>query len=92
MHHTGKVCDVSPYTDTYDPNKAVPIVQAATAVDNQESGETTILILHEAIWLGEQMDHTLVNPNQLRAFGIKVQDNPFDQAPLFLATDDGEFP
>ncbi len=91
MHHTGKVCDVSPYTDTYDPIKAVPIVQAATAVDNQETGETTILILNEAIWLGEQMDHTLVNPNQLRAFGIKVQDNPFDQAPLFLATEDSEF-
>ena len=67
MSYTGKECDVSPYTDAYDTIKSVPIVQAATAYDSPETGETSILILNEALWMGNVMDHTLVNPNQLRA-------------------------
>ena len=37
------------------------------------------------------MDHTLVNPNQMRHFVIKVQDNSYDDAPLYLMTEDGDF-
>jgi hypothetical protein len=37
------------------------------------------------------MEHNLVNPNQLRAYGITVQDNLFDQAPIFISTEDNEF-
>ena len=91
MHFTGKECDVSPYTDAYEAIKSVPIVQAATAYDNPETGETSILILNEAIWMGDKMDHTLVNPNQLRAFGLTVQDNPFADAPIFISTEGHEF-
>jgi hypothetical protein len=64
MYYTGKGCDVLPYTEAYDAI-SVPIVQAATAYDNRDTGETTILILNEAIWMGDQMEHTLINPNQL---------------------------
>ena len=77
MHFMGKECDVAPYTDTYETIKAVPIVQVDTVYNNTETGETTILILNEAICMGEAMDHTLVNPNQLRAYDMKVQDNLF---------------
>jgi hypothetical protein len=59
-----------PYTEAYDAIKSVPIVQAATVYDNRDTGETMILILNEAIWMGDQMEHTLINPNQLRAYGI----------------------
>ena len=82
---------MSPYTDTYEAIKSVPIVKAATAYDNPETGETTILILNEAIWMGDKMQHTLINPNQLRAYGVSVQDNPFSEAPTFIATEDYEF-
>ena len=91
MHFTGKECDVSPYTDTYEAIKSVPIVQAGTAYDNPETGETTILILNEVIWMGDKMDHTLVNPNQLRAYGLNVQDNPFSDSPIFISTEGNEF-
>jgi hypothetical protein len=91
MHYTGKECDVSPYTDAYEAIKSVPIVQAATAYDNPETGETSILVLNEAIWMGGKMDHTLVNPNQLRAFELTVQDNPYAEAPIFISTEDMEF-
>jgi hypothetical protein len=91
MYYTGKECDVSLYTEAYEAIKSVPIVQAATVYDNKDIGETTILILNEAIWMGDQMEHTLINPNQLRAYGITAQDNPFDPAPIFISTEDNEF-
>jgi hypothetical protein len=91
IHFTGKECDVSPYTEEYEPIKQVPIVQAATAYDNPDTGETTILILNEALWMGDKMEHTLVNPNQLRAYGVTVQDNPFSTSPTFISTEGHEF-
>jgi hypothetical protein len=37
------------------------------------------------------MEHTLINPNQLQAYRITVQDNPFNPAPIFISTEDNEF-
>ena len=37
------------------------------------------------------MDHTLVKPNQLRAYGMTVQDNLFAEAPIFIAMEDHDF-
>ena len=91
MHFMDKKFDVAPYTYAYKTIKAVLIVQAAIAYDNPETGRTTILILYEAIWMGETMDHTLVNPNQLRAYGMTVQDNPFAEAPILIPTEDCDF-
>ena len=91
INFMGKECDVAPHTEAYETIEAVPIVQAATPNDNPETGESTILILNEAIWMGETTDHTLVNPNQLRSYGITVQDNPCSEAPIFIATEDHDF-
>ena len=41
--------------------------------------------------MGDKMEHTLVNPNQMRLFGIMVQDNPVCESPLYLTTEDGDF-
>ncbi len=84
LHYTGRECDVLPYTDTYESVKGVPIVTAATAWTCLESGQTYILVLHEGLWMGESMPNSLVNPNQLRAFGCMVQDNPYSGAPLYI--------
>ena len=46
------------------------------------------LIFHESLWMGDKLDHTLVNPNQLQAYGVSVQDNPFDAKPLCITTND----
>ena len=75
----------------YKTIKSVPIVQTVTPYDNSETRDTKILIFNEAIWMGKTMDHTLVNPNHLRAYGMTVQDNSFAEAPIFIATEDHEF-
>ena len=77
LHYTGRVCDVSPYSSEYESVKNVPIVSGATAWTDRQTGETYILIVHEALWMADRLSHSLINPNQLRAFGTLVQDNPF---------------
>ena len=72
MNFTAKEFDVVPYTDTYKTIKAVPIVQAAIAYNNPDTGETTILIINKSICMGETMYHNLVNPNQFYAYGMIV--------------------
>ena len=34
------------------------------------------------------MEYTLVNPNQLRHFGVTVQDNPYSSSPLYIESPD----
>ena len=43
---------------------------------------------HEFLWMDDKSDHTLVNPNQLQAYGVSIQDNPFDTKTLSITTDD----
>ena len=87
MKYSGHECDVSPYTDDYEAIKGVPIATAVTAWTSTETGETYILVFHEELWIGDQMEHSLLNPNQLRHFGVTVQDNPFADAPLYISSE-----
>ena len=91
LHYTGKVCDVAPYRDDYQPVHNIPIVAAATAWQSPHTGQVYILILNEALWMGESMNTTLINPNQLRHFGTRVQDNPTSDMPLSIITEDETF-
>ena len=78
LSYTGKECDVSLYTETYESIKNVPVVSGATLWTNNTDGQEFILVFNEALWMGDQLGHTLVNPNQVRAYGIPVQDNPYN--------------
>ena len=49
LQYTGRECDVAPYSDSYKPIHNVPIVTSATAITNTETGDTIILVFHEAI-------------------------------------------
>ena len=82
---------MSPYTYAYDAIKILSIVQADIAYDNTETGDKTILIVNEVIWLGDQIEHTLVNPNQLCSYVITVQDNQFSKSPTFIWMEYHEF-
>jgi hypothetical protein len=77
LHYTNWECDVSPYSEVYKSVKAVPIVSGATAWTDERTGLTYILVVNEALWMPDTVTSSLINPNQLRAYGIIVQDNPF---------------
>ena len=81
LYFTGRACDVTPYnSDSYEPERDVPIVSGATAYTCQRSGQTYILVVNEGLWFGEKLQNTLFNPNQLRFAGVTVADNPFNTA------------
>jgi hypothetical protein len=73
LAHTGRECDVSPFIEAYSSITNVPIVTGATAWTCQETGDTYILVFHESLWMGNVMDHTLVNPNQLPILGSQCR-------------------
>ena len=91
LQYTGQECDVSPFSDDFKPVKGVPIAHVATAWQSPVSGQTYILVFNEALWMGTTMDHTLLNPNQLRHYGTIVQDNPTLPLPLSIIAEDRSF-
>lgn len=90
LEYSGRVCDVYPYSQEYTAIKDVPIVRGATAVQCQETGETFILIINEGLWYGDKMDHSLINPNQLRHFGVEVCDNPYAANGMYIHEPDSQ--
>ena len=88
MRFTERVCDVMPYSDDYEPKKGIPIVQAATGYTDA-NGQRSILVFNEALWIPE-LENSLMNPNQLRHYGVHVQDNPYHQDPMTIHKDDDE--
>ena len=80
LQATFRTADVYAYDTSIKPIENVPIVSGATAYDDPITGETYILVFNEALYYGEKLDHSLINPNQLRSFGIPLWDNPYDVA------------
>ena len=84
LHYTGSECEVSPYSDEYEAISNVPVVHGATLWTDQNDNQGYILVFNEALWMGDSLPHSLINPNQLRAYGTLVQDNPFSRDPLVI--------
>lgn len=78
---TGQQCDVQGFHDDFTPVQDVPIATVATAWSDPYTGQGYILIIHEVLYFGNKMNHSLINPNQLRHFGVDVFDNPYDMDP-----------
>ena len=77
---TPRCADVYPYDKSYNPLYNIPIVTGATAYDDDVSGQTFILVFNESLYYGTKLDHTLINPNQVRHYGIDLWDNPYDRS------------
>ena len=76
---TGQCCDVHGFHATFDSIKDVPVSRSATAYVDKR-GDTYILICNEVLHFGPDMQHSLINPNQIRHFGLPVSDNPYDES------------
>ena len=94
MNYTSRMADVFPYDSSYAPLKNVPIVTGATAWDDPITKATYILVFHESLYYGTKLNHSLLNPNQIRQnHGIGYWDNPFDPLhDLAIKTDDVQIP
>lgn len=79
---TGQCCNVHGFHNDFDAIEGIPVARAATAI-RDDTGATYILIVNEALYFGPSLDHSLINPNQIRHFGIPVSDDPFDRSRQF---------
>lgn len=79
LSYTNRTADVYPYDASYEPVKSVPIVSGATTY-HHPNGDAFILIINEALYYGDKLDHSLINPNQVRHNGIGFWDNPYDSS------------
>ena len=87
LSYTNKSADVYPYHDAYKPLENIPIVSGATAFDH-EDGNTYILVIHEALYYGTKMSHSLINPNQIRHNGLDFFDNPPCDKEIYFEADE----
>jgi hypothetical protein len=74
ISYTGRTVHVSPFTPGLEKIKDVPIVKAAIAYDNSIPGETYVIIINQVLYFDTALPHILLNPNQMRAHGIQVDD------------------
>lgn len=79
LSFTGQTCEVNGFKDGMSISD-IPVAQTATAFIDEETGITYILIFNEVLYFGSMMDHSLINPNQCRAFEISISDNPYDKS------------
>ena len=80
LNATYRNADVYAYDTSIKPIENVPIVSGATAFYDPVSGTMLILVFHESLHYGTRLDHSLINPNQVRANGIPFWDSPYDSA------------
>jgi hypothetical protein len=66
-----RTADVHASGTSIKPIANVPLVPGAKAKDDPISGDTCILVFNESLCYSNKLDHTLLNPNQLRAYGIQ---------------------
>ena len=78
LEFTGEYCDVSPFSKEYEPLANVPVAKCATVYTCDSTGATVLLVADQVLWFGDQMSNSLINPHQLRAYGLSVCDDPWD--------------
>ena len=72
LHKTGKA-DITGFLETLGKVKEAPIITAAMAYDDNDSGDTHILVFHHVLHFPSMTKH-LLNPFQLCEAGVNVQD------------------
>jgi len=77
MEYTGEICEVSPFLSDYDPVTEIPLARCGTVWTSPDTGEEFLLVGEQMLWFGDSLPHSLINPNQIREYGINVCDDPF---------------
>ena len=78
LQMTSITLDVYLYDPSYKPLYNVPIMSGATTVTDSVIGNAFIMVINEALYYGKKLNHSLINPNQLKFYETMVWDNPFD--------------
>ena len=81
MHYTGEICEVYPFLNTYVPVQDTPVARCCT-VWTYDEGKEYLLVGDEMLWFGTSLENSLIITNQIRAYGISINDDPFNENKL----------
>ena len=79
LEYTGESCQVSPFLNTYETTKDIPVTKCGTVWTSVTDGREYLLIGDQMLWFGKQLEHSLLNPNQMQMYGLSVCDDPWDE-------------
>jgi hypothetical protein len=88
LDFTNEVCKVTPFLDSYEPVKEVMVARCGMVWTSPNTGHEYLLVGDQMLWFGSQMDHSLINPNQIHEYGIHMYDNPFSQSQFGIDCND----
>jgi len=87
IEYLDQFCDVFPFLSEYEPLPNVLIVNAATVYHYPDcSGELFILLFHQVLYVGNQVEASLLCPNQMRVHGVVVDNCPIHLSPNCSST------
>ena len=66
---------VHPFSEEYTPLSNVPIATSATVWTDSDN-QSYLLVIHQALFLWDRMDSSLLCPNQMRTNDVVVNDVP----------------
>ena len=69
---TERTANVYFYDTSYTPIENVLIMSGATIYTDEKTDNSFILVIHEALYYGNNLGHLLINPNQMRQFGTMI--------------------
>jgi hypothetical protein len=83
---------VTPFLDSYKLEKEVMVARCGTVWISPNTDHEYLLVGDQMLWFGSQMDHSLINPNQICEYGIPMYDNPFSQSQFGIDCNDDFIP
>ena len=89
---TQEICEVTPFLGSYEPVKEIPVARCGMVWTSPHTGAEYLLVGNQMSWFGTQLDHSLINPNQIRENGLPVYDNPFGGTQFGIDADDVHIP
>ena len=91
LNYTGKECDVSTFSDNCGTIENAHLSRVATVWQSRDTAQTYTLVMNEALWICDSIESTLIDRNQLRHYGMHIQDDPSSTIPLPMISEDTEF-
>ena len=88
MELTGDVCEVKLFLDFCDPMNEIPLAHCGTVWMGPTTMQEYLLVGDQMLWFRNLLPNSLINPNQICAYGINVYDDRFDLLYAFGVTSD----
>ena len=77
MYYTGDICELYPFLNSYAPVQQIPVSRCCTVWTDDE-GKESLFVGAKILWFGTALENSLINPNQIRAYGLSINDKPFN--------------